>query len=115
MTQKEIKQYYTYIIFDPISLKRYVGYRGTFLTPAEDLGQIYFSSTTNEELKDILTKPNNLEYIVLDIFRDEKEAAKAEKEILSRNAAAKNPLFWNLSNGIGTPIFNPIGSKWVTK
>jgi len=73
--------------------KKYIGYHKNGDT-------LYFSSTTNKKLKDILAsgKPNIIDYKIL-YWGSVKECQQREYELLTAVDAAKNPDYYNKWNG----------------
>ncbi len=88
--------YYVYQITDLQKQKFYIGSRKSELHPDLDLGEEYFSSSTNKKfIEEQKRFPENFEYDVLQTFPNYEEALSYENELLRAYNAKSNGFFIN--------------------
>jgi len=104
--------YYVYKITDKKRKKYYIGSRQSAVTPKQDLGHDYFSSSTNKKFIEEQRKdPSQFEYEIIKEYPNMLEALEHEKKILQRVDARNNEKYYNGRTRLG---FTPINSR-VTK
>lgn len=88
--------YYTYRITNKVLNKHYYGVRKSKVHPVNDIGIIYFSSSTDEDFKqDQKLNPQNYKYKVVKIYDTYEESMKGERDLLVRFNAVSSPNFYN--------------------
>ena len=86
--------HYVYRIRDLRTDMFYIGMRSSELVPIQDLGKVYFSSSSNREfIRDQHENPDQFLYEVLDTFADRDEARTHETTLL--NEHKDNPKCYN--------------------
>lgn len=101
--------HYVYEIIEKSSGKRYIGSRTSVLLPENDLGIVYFSSTTDLNFyKRQLSKPDDYEYVILSVYATRIEANAEERRLHELYKVNANDNFYNK---VITAInaFNPSG------
>ncbi len=104
---------YTYCITNLITNKKYIGVRSCNTKPEDDLGKIYFSSSSNREfMRDQKYNYKNYLYQVLNIFYTRKEAELNEIELHELYDVRNNEEYLNEYNAsfVG---FNSLGKVAV--
>ena len=89
--------FYTYIIYNKLNRKFYIGSRQTkYENPYEDIGVRYFSSSTDKTfLKEQIDFPERFKYRVLKRFKSRKAAFEHEIELHEKYDVCVNPRFYN--------------------
>lgn len=94
MNDKEY--HYVYRITNLVESKHYYGARTSTVEPALDLGQVYFSSSTDLDfIQDQKTNPQNYKYKVVSLFNDRFNANEMEIKLHKKFNVASNPNFYN--------------------
>lgn len=102
MTSKTI-YHYVYRITNLVENKHYYGVRGSIdRLPEDDLGKIYFSSSTDKLfMEDQKVNPQNYKYKIVARFGENKEAADMrEVRLHSKFNVKTNYKFYNLANAL---------------
>jgi hypothetical protein len=95
MTSKII-YHYVYRITNIVEKKHYYGKRSSNVEPIRDLGQKYFSSSTNKHfIRDQKENPNNYYYKVVAIFSTPEDALLREITLHAKFNVGVNPSFYN--------------------
>lgn len=90
------KTYYVYKITNKINNKKYIGYRGTYIKPEDDLGIKYFSSSKDKDfIKDQKINKDNYLYEVLKEYTNSQDAIKEECRLHELYDVARNIEFYN--------------------
>lgn len=93
------KLFYVYRITNIVERKHYYGYRSTKNQPKDDLGKIYFSSSTDKNFKlDQNNNPQNYRYKIIYIFDNKEDALKLEIKLHNKFKVASNEHFYNKAN-----------------
>ncbi len=95
----QTKNFYTYGITNKITGKKYIGSRESFKKPSEDLGEYYFSSSSDKEF--ISNQKNNPDAFLYEILLEGEtrtEVIDYEIELHSRYDVKNNSDFYNLAN-----------------
>ena len=104
--QMKYKYHYTYRITNitKVALRiYYYGVRSTNLNPKDDLGIIYFSTSTNKEfIKDQKENPQNYKYKVIKTFKTRKEAISLEIKLHDKFNVGVNEIFYNKAKQTST-------------
>lgn len=106
------KYHYVYRITNKVKNKHYYGVRSSKVSPRDDLGKKYFSSSTDKEfIKEQKEHPENFKYKVIREFETRKEAELLEKELHKKFHVSDNERFYNrcISTLMG---FSVEGRKW---
>lgn len=91
-----MKYHYTYRITNIKLNKHYYGSRTSSITPSEDIGYIYFSSSTDKDfIKDQKENPDDYKYKVIRIFEDRKDALELEVKLHEKFEVGANINFYN--------------------
>lgn len=99
MTKQNTQYHYVYRISNLIENKHYYGLRSSSIHPENDLGKIYYSSSTNKQfITDQKNNKANYKYKIIKIFETREEAAHIEIKLHKRLNVAFNERFYNLSN-----------------
>ena len=97
-------RYYTYLIINTLLDKYYIGSRKAAV-PEEDLGTVYFSSSTDKAfLQDQKINHQNYDYLVLDIFATEEQAKAEEVRLHSNLNVGINERFYNRARTLRTQV-----------
>ena len=109
-------KHYVYRITNLLLKKHYYGTRTSKIKPpAEDIGYIYFSSSSDKEfINDQKANPQNYKYKVIKIFDTRKEAMKLEIRLHSKFEVGLNEKFYNRAKATSTS-FDPSGRKFNHK
>ena len=92
-------------------MKKYIGVRSSELSPEDDLGVYYFSSSANTNfIKSQKDTPSDFHYDVLGVFDTRKEAANHEIELHNFYNVGSNPEFINQCKSISTG-YSTLGTK----
>lgn len=90
--------HYTYKITNLLNGRSYIGVRSTYLSPSNDLGILYYSSSSDidfiNEQKDY---PSKFIYEIIEVFSNRKDALKHEIELHNLYDVANNEMFYNRS------------------
>jgi len=107
------KNYYTYCIINLVNGKKYIGSRETILNPSDDLGKLYFSSSSDKEfIIDQKEKPSNYKYDIFKTFTSREDADIHESNLHNEYEVDKNPIFYNRSRQtINKFRYDPTGTK----
>jgi len=90
------KYHYIYRITNIRENKHYIGVRSSSITPYDDLGKKYFSSSTDSEfIKSQKEHPENFIYYIIEIFNTREEALKHEIYLHDKFNVAVNENFYN--------------------
>ena len=93
------KYHYTYIITDTLTNKRYIGVRSSTVEPINDIGVLYFSSSSNQEfIKEQHINPKRFKYDVIEIFDNRIDALENEIALHKMYDVGNNPMFYNLQS-----------------
>jgi len=112
---KIYKNNYVYEIINTMTNKRYIGTRSTNLKPQDDIGFLYFSSSSNKEfIQEQKQHPEIFEYIIKGNFTTRKEAIKLEIRLHEENNVGNNPEYYNKSKQTSTG-FDTTGNEEVSK
>lgn len=91
--------HYVYRITNTLEGKHYYGLRSSSVHPSNDLGVVYFSSSSNKEfIKEQKKNPHNFKYKIVKICSDRKSAAQFEIDLHNKFDVKVNESFYNLSN-----------------
>lgn len=91
-----MKYYYVYRITNKVENKHYYGKRTSNIQPNDDLGKIYFSSSTDLQfIKDQKLKPHNYRYKIIKIFTNSKDATFYEIFLHEKFNVGLNEKFYN--------------------
>lgn len=98
--------HYVYRITNIQLRKHYYGVRSSELPPQDDLGKVYFSSSTDKDfLQEQKDNPNLFKYIIVKVFKTRKEANEFEYYLHKRFNVGINENFYNramaTSSGFG--------------
>ncbi len=97
------KNFYVYGITHRWFLKKYIGSRGCFCDPKEDIGIKYFSFSSDKKFKEEQRlHPERFIYEVLIEFDTREEAVAYEIELHARYNVKDNNDFYNLANQTST-------------
>ena len=81
----------------------YYGVRSTNLRPENDLGNKYFSTSTNKEfIKDQKENPHNYKYKIIRVFKTRKEATELEVKLHEKFNVKLHEKFYNKANQTST-------------
>jgi hypothetical protein len=110
---KKQKHHYVYRITNTITNKHYYGSRTSKTEPINDLGIIYFSSSSDKEfIEDQKNNPKNYKYVIVRQFENRDEALLFESHLHFKFNVAKNEKFYNKSNVTSTGfIYGFLGKK----
>lgn len=87
--------HYVYRISNTVANKHYYGVRGS-KEPRNDLGMIYFSSSTDKEfIQDQKENPHNYKYKIIKIFDKRKDAIRLEIKLHNKFNVGVNESFYN--------------------
>ena len=109
--------HYVYRITNLVEKKHYYGKRSSKCDPKQDLGKIYFSSSTDKEFKvDQKLNPQNYRYKILQTFSSGSLAIARESKLHYKFNVGSNPKFYNRAkqtpkgfDSTGVPKVNLIG------
>jgi ribosome-binding protein aMBF1 (putative translation factor) len=91
-----IKYYYVYKITDKKRKKYYIGSRTSEIPPDQDLGHVYFSSSTNRKfITEQRKTPNQFIYEIIKTFSDIEQALKYETELIQQKNALNDKNYYN--------------------
>lgn len=106
--------HYTYRITDKLNNKFYYGFRKSKIHPKNDLGKIYFSSSTDKKfIKDQKDDPERFKYKII-LISDKIKCLNFECRLHSRFDVKNNDVFYNKSNQTNTK-FSTSGANFVRK
>ena len=106
--------HYVYRITNLITNKHYYGSRTSKLTPINDLGKIYFSSSSNKDfILDQKLNNQNYKYVIVRIFSNRTEALSFEIYLHNKFDVGRNVKFYNKSQQTSTGFL--YGSLGKTK
>lgn len=92
------KTHYVYQITEISSAKKYIGVRTCKGEPKDDLGVVYFSSSTDKDfIKNQKTNHNNYKYEILNIHSCRQDAIDDEIKLHELYDVGNNPNFFNKS------------------
>ena len=95
--------HYTYRITNINENKYYYGSRSSKLPPKDDLGVVYFSSSTDKQFRsDQKQNPNQYSYKVIKVYPDRKHAVMLEIKLHNKFNVKSNPAFYNKANQTST-------------
>jgi hypothetical protein len=105
MTSK--KYFYTYLVTEKTTGKKYIGMRGSVLEPKDDLGKEYFTSSNDQEFgARVRSTPDLFDFTILATFESSKEALYHEIYLHEKYDVGRNPEFYNRAkstkSGFGT-------------
>jgi hypothetical protein len=90
--------YYAYQITNIVENKKYIGSRGSYKKPEDDLGKIYFSSSKDSFfINDQKNNPHNYKYEIIKTFATRQEAYDFEIKEHLKNNIPENKNFYNKS------------------
>ncbi len=93
------KYHYTYLITNIINNKKYIGVRSADIEPINDIGFIYFSSSSDTEfINEQHTNPERFKYDIINIFDNRISALEDEIILHKKYDVGNNPMFYNLQN-----------------
>ncbi len=96
------KQHYVYQIIHLLYALRYIGTRSCYISPEEDLGIHYFSSSHDKEfMKEQFKYPERFRYEILQEFGSREEALEYETKLHRELEVDKNLDFYNRSRQSG--------------
>jgi len=88
--------YYVYKITDMKRKKYYIGSRTSEIPPDQDLGHIYFSSSTNKNfIEEQRTTPNQFTYEVIETFPTLRQALDYETDLIQQTNALNDENYYN--------------------
>jgi len=88
--------HYVYKITDKKRKKYYIGSRTSKVTPEQDLGHIYFSSSPNKKfIKEQIETSNQFTYEIIKTFPNIEQAIKYESYLLKQTNASNNKDYYN--------------------
>jgi hypothetical protein len=91
--------HYVYRITNVVEKKHYYGKRSSKCDPKQDLGKIYFSSSTDKEfIVDQKKNPQNYRYKIVQKFCDGKSAILRESRLHKMFSVGANQKFYNRVN-----------------
>jgi len=91
--------YYVYRITNTEDKKHYYGSRKSKIHPTQDLGKVYFSSSTNKKfIKDQKCNPKNFKYKIIKTFNASDESKIYESKLHLKFDVKNNINFYNKSN-----------------
>lgn len=91
-----MRSHYVYRITNKIENKHYYGVRSSNIKPKEDIGIIYFSSSTNKEfIKDQKENLDKYKYKVVKMFDNRKDAEIYETTLHEKFSVQINESFYN--------------------
>lgn len=98
-----MEYHYVYRITNNLIKKHYYGVRTSTIHPSEDLGKVYFSSSSDFDfIQDQKNNPQNYKYKIVSIFKSREEAALIEIKLHDRFDVASNDSFYNRSKSTTT-------------
>lgn len=98
-----MKTFYVYRITNKELKKHYYGFRQTLLSPNNDLGIKYFSSSKDKEfINEQKINKNNFKYKIIKVFDNKEDAINLEIKLHKKFNVAKNDSFYNKSNQTST-------------
>ena len=101
-------KHYIYRITNIIESKHYYGVRSA-KNPYNDLGKIYFSSSTNVKfIEEQKTFPERFKYKIISIYKTRKQAAQKEILLHAKFLVSTNDQFYNKANARSSG-FSPLG------
>lgn len=106
--------YYVYRITNKKEGKYYIGSRSSTLKPEDDLGHIYFSSSSNKKfIDDQLKDPDNFIYEIIEIFPSYEKAVSYETELLQELDVRNDSNYYNGRSSLGFPPVNSRATKYT--
>jgi len=94
--------HYVYRITDKKRDKYYIGCRSSTIKPEEDLGYVYFSSSTIKQFIEEQRKdPSQFIYEIIETFPDIQSAGEYEKTLIDQTNALNDPKYYNGRNRLG--------------
>ena len=101
--------HYVYRITDKKREMYYIGSRSSDLKPEDDLGSVYFSSSSNNQfLKDQKNDPSRFIYEIIKEFPNENQAVDYERRLIEHTNARNDPDYYNGRMRLG---FSSIDSR----
>ena len=98
-----MEYHYVYRITNHLIKKHYYGVRTSNIPPVEDLGKVYFSSSSDHFfIHDQKNNPQNYKYKIVSIFKNREEAALLEIKLHDKFDVASNDNFYNRSKSTTT-------------
>ncbi len=107
------KYYYVYRITNIKENKHYYGSRTSIKSPKEDLGVVYFSSSSDKDfINDQKINKENYKYIIVRCFDNRKDSILFEMFLHNKFNVAKNENFYNKSHQTSTGfLYGMLGKK----
>lgn len=88
--------HYVYKITNIKNGMKYIGSRSCDIDPKRDLGNLYFSSSADQDfMKEQYDHPDIFEYEVLEMYDTQEDALKSEMLLLKSLNARSNPDYYN--------------------
>lgn len=110
MKKYTVKHHYVYTIIEKSTGKKYIGVRSSELSPIEDLGKCYFSSSTNKKfISNQKNNPDDYEYIINSIHENRNEANDEEIKLHELYNVSSSDDFYNKSKATSSS-FSTIGN-----
>lgn len=90
--------HYTYKITNLLNGKSYIGVRSTDKDPSNDLGIVYYSSSSDVDfINEQREHPSRFSYKIIEVFSNRSDALKHEVELHNQYDVANNKMFYNRS------------------
>ena len=111
------KYHYVYRIKNIKENKHYYGSRTSINVPKEDLGVIYYSSSSDKDfINDQKINKENYKYIIVRCFNNRKDSILFEMYLHNKFDVAKNEKFYNKSHQTSTGfLYGMLGKKQPKK
>ncbi len=107
--------HYVYRITNIDKHKHYYGTRSTDISPINDIGKKYFSSSVDKDfVNEQKENPNNYKYKIIKVFDNRKNAIELEIKLHKRFDVASNTSFYNRSRQVSTG-FDTTGTTYSHK
>jgi len=104
--------YYVYKITDKKRQKYYIGARASTIKPDQDLGNVYFSSSTNKNfIAEQKKTPNQFTYEIIKIFHYMEQALEYERELIQQNNALNDENYYNCCTRLEFAAVNSRATK----
>lgn len=104
--------HYVYRITNKAKNKHYYGVRSSSNPPKEDLGLLYFSSSSDEKfIEDQKTNPDDYKYKVIKEYSSREEATKKEIKLHAKFNVGSNTYFYSKANQTSVG-FDTSGTKF---
>lgn len=98
-----MKYHYTYSVTNKLNGKSYIGVRSSNVKPNEDIGVLYFTSSTDLEFKEDFKNNTSFYKIhVIKIFNTREQAHMHEIELHEKYSVAENSNFYNKAKATST-------------